>query len=123
MNQPQLTALAAAVLLMLPVLAQAQAEISIKVATTETENIIRHDISRTTFGTGIEAGRSELGWALNPTRFKGSSEDENQLLEIYNLDLLDSQTETLHFNIFGMTQAMSFLIRKIYGVCDSSGKI
>jgi hypothetical protein len=58
--------LVAILLSILPSLTQAQNTLSIQVLTTGESNVIRRDIGRTTFGTGIEAGRSEMGWAMKP---------------------------------------------------------
>jgi hypothetical protein len=57
--------LAAALACVLPGAAGAQARMVVKVATAGTENIIRTDIGRATFGSGIQFNTSQLRWTMD----------------------------------------------------------
>jgi hypothetical protein len=78
MKNFKLIGLVAALLPLLPSLAQAQ--VNIKVSTTNESNVIRRDISRTTFGTGLQANTAEFGWAMKSTPWVGETALDTQKL-------------------------------------------
>jgi hypothetical protein len=80
MKTHKLIGLVAALLPLLPSLVSAQ--VTIKVSTTEEANIIRRDISRTTFGTGLQADTAEFGWAMKSQPFSTETAEDTSKLAV-----------------------------------------